>query len=315
MAGSTGEPKKKRRADYPSDIIHGVGTLERALAIAAAAHAGQRDKSSQPYILHPIRVMFAVQTEDERIAALLHDTVEDTHITFADLHEAGFSDAVIAAVRALTKNDGETRQDAARRAAADPIARQVKLADVADNMDLSRIANPTEADFARLQEYRHVREILLDGAEASRKILYLDMDNVLVDFASAIPRLSKSTRKEYEGHLDDVPGIFALMDPVEGAVDAFCELASIFETYILSTAPWDNPTALPDKLAWVKTHLGERCRNRLILSHNKHLNYGDFLVDDRPNNGAEHFKGELIRFGSEDFPNWSVVLPYLKNRA
>lgn len=292
-----------------------MGTLERALEIAAAAHAGQRDKANQPYILHPIRVMFSVQTEEERIAALLHDTVEDTDITFEDLREAGFSDAVIAAVRALTRKDGETREEAARRAAANPIARQVKLADVTDNMDLGRIANPTEADFARLQQYRKVREILLDGKEASRKILYLDMDNVLVDFPSAFSRLSESTLKEYEDHPDEMPGIFGLMDPVEGAVDAFCELASIFETYILSTVPWKNPSGFADKHAWVRKHLGEQCRKRLIFSHNKHLNHGDFLVDDRPNNGAEHFKGEVIRFGSADFPNWSVVLPYLKSRA
>lgn len=149
----------------------------------------------------------------------------------------------------------------------------------------------------------------------SMKILYLDMDNVLVDFASAIPRLTRRERERYEGHLDDVPGIFARMDPVDGAIEAYCELVEIFDTYILSTAPWENPTALTDKLAWVKEHLGERCRKRLILSHHKHLNRGDFLVDDRPNNGAEDFAGNLIPFGSEEFPDWSVVLPYLRERA
>ena len=149
----------------------------------------------------------------------------------------------------------------------------------------------------------------------SKKILYLDMDNVLVDFASAIPRLTRREREQYEGHLDDVPGIFARMDPVDGAVEAFCELAGIFDTYILSTAPWENPTAPADKLAWVKEYLGAQCYKRLIMSHHKHLNRGDFLVDDRPNNGAEHFAGEVIRFGSAEFPDWSVVLPYLRDRA
>lgn len=149
----------------------------------------------------------------------------------------------------------------------------------------------------------------------SKKILYVDMDNVLVDFRSAIPRLTKREADKYEDHLDDVPGIFARMDPMEGAVEAYCELAEVFDTYILSTAPWENPTALTDKLAWVKEHLGRHCHKRLILSHNKHLNRGDFLVDDRPNNGAEHFEGELVVFGSEAFPDWSVVLPYLKSRA
>lgn len=110
--------------------------------------------------------MLAVQTDDERIAALLHDTVEDTHITFDDLRREGFSEAVIAAVCALTKRDGETREEAARRAVADPIARNVKLADVTDNMDMSRISNPGKRDFARLAEYERVKEILLAGPEA-----------------------------------------------------------------------------------------------------------------------------------------------------
>lgn len=149
----------------------------------------------------------------------------------------------------------------------------------------------------------------------SKKILYLDMDNVLVDFASAIPRLTRREREQYEGRLDDVPGIFARMDPVDGAVEAFCELAELFDTYILSTAPWNNPTAPADKLAWVKEYLGGQCYKRLILSHHKHLNQGDFLVDDRPNNGAEDFEGELIAFGSEAFPDWGAVLPYLLAKA
>lgn len=143
-----------------------MATVESALEIAAAAHAGQIDKAGQPYILHPIRVMLSVKNGDERIAAVLHDTVEDTHVTFDDLVSAGFSAAVIDAVRALTKTDGESRIEAAFRAVRDPIARQVKLADVSDNMDLSRIPSPTEKDYARLEEYKQAREILLAGPEA-----------------------------------------------------------------------------------------------------------------------------------------------------
>ena len=296
-----------------------MGTLERALALAAAAHAGQKDKAKQPYILHPIRVMLNVRTEQERMAALLHDVVEDSDTTFEDLRREGFPEDVIEAVRALTRQDGESREAAARRAVTNPIARAVKLADVADNMDLGRIPNPTEADFERLEEYKRVREILLAGPAGPlrlrRKILYVDMDNVLVDFASAIPRLTLRERERYAGRLDDVPGIFARMDPMDGAVEAFAELAGLFDTYILSTGPWDNPTALSDKLAWVKAHLGAACRKRLILSHNKHLNRGDFLVDDRPNNGAKNFEGKLIVFGSDEFPDWAAVLPYLRQRA
>lgn len=140
-----------------------MADLDKAIQITAKAHEGQVDKAGNPYILHPIRVMLAVQSEDERIAAILHDTVEDTSITFADLSDAGFSDQIINAVRALTKLDGESRVDAAHRAVANPIARQVKLADVADNMDISRISNPTDRDMARLAEYEKVKEILLRG--------------------------------------------------------------------------------------------------------------------------------------------------------
>jgi len=140
-----------------------MSTLERALEIAAEAHAGQQDKAGQPYILHPIRVMLTVKTSDEQITAVLHDTVEDTAITLEDLVDAGFSNDIVGAVKALTKTAGESRIDAAKRAVQNTIARQVKLADIADNMDLNRIPNPTAKDFARLEEYKRVRQLLIDG--------------------------------------------------------------------------------------------------------------------------------------------------------
>ena len=142
-----------------------MATLESALQLAAAAHLGQQDKAGKPYILHPIRVMLSVRTTEEQIAAILHDTVEDTYVTFEQLSEAGFSAEIISAVRALTKLDGESRVEAARRAVKHPIARQVKLADVKDNMDMSRIPNPTKKDHARLDEYKIVKEILEAGPE------------------------------------------------------------------------------------------------------------------------------------------------------
>lgn len=136
-------------------------TLERAIEIAAAAHAGQFDKAGQPYILHPLRVMLRVDQPNERMAAVLHDVVEDTPVTLAELAAQGFPAAVLDAVAALTKLPGETRVDAAKRAAADPVALEVKLADNAENMDLSRISNPTDKDYARIEEYKAVRALLL----------------------------------------------------------------------------------------------------------------------------------------------------------
>lgn len=145
-----------------------------------------------------------------------------------------------------------------------------------------------------------------------KKILYVDMDNVLVDFQSGIDRLDPDLREKYQEDIDDAPGLFAGMDPVDGAIDAFGTLSGWFDTYILSTAPWNNPSAWTDKLLWVKKHLGKSAHKRLILSHHKHLNAGDYLIDDRPNNGAEYFTGEWIRFGSETYPNWAAVMDYLK---
>lgn len=137
-----------------------MSTIERAIAIAARAHAGQVDKAGAPYIFHPLRLMLAVETLPQKMAAVLHDVVEDTDLTLEDLQAEGFPAEVVEAVRALTKTDGEARLDAARRAAQNPIARAVKLADVSDNMDLRRIANPTEKDYARLKEYAQVKELL-----------------------------------------------------------------------------------------------------------------------------------------------------------
>jgi 5'(3')-deoxyribonucleotidase len=148
-----------------------------------------------------------------------------------------------------------------------------------------------------------------------RKTLYVDMDNVLVDFKSALARLPGDRRRGYEGHLDDVPGIFALMTPMPRAVESFCELAGLFDTYVLSTSPWENPSAWSDKLLWVKRHLGKAAYKRLIMTHHKNLNVGDFLVDDRKKNGADRFAGELILFGEAPFLDWPAVIAYLRTRA
>ena len=138
-----------------------MSTLNRAIAIAAEAHAGQLDKAGAPYILHPLRVMLRVEGISAQIAAVLHDVVEDSDITMDALAGEGFDEEVLSALQALTKRPGESRIEAAHRAAANPIARMVKLADNADNSDLSRIAHPTAEDYARLEQYKQVRTILL----------------------------------------------------------------------------------------------------------------------------------------------------------
>ena len=133
------------------------------------------------------------------------------------------------------------------------------------------------------------------------------MDNVLVDFPHGIECLSDQDKLAYEGNYDECPNIFSLMRPLPGAIDSFHKLSQIFDIYILSTAPWKNSSAWNHKVEWVQKHLGSEKNDpaykRLILSHHKNLNRGDFLVDDRPNNGAAEFEGEWIRFGSEKFPD------------
>ena len=146
------------------------------------------------------------------------------------------------------------------------------------------------------------------------KRLFFDMDNVLVDFASGIARLDEATRHEYEGRLDEVPGIFALMEPMPGAIDAVHRLAKKYDVYILSTAPWKNPSAWADKVAWVTKYFDDVFHKRLILSHHKDFVKGDFLIDDRPKHGADSFEGEWIQFGSERFPDWPSVVSYLLSK-
>ncbi|MHC3823328.1 MULTISPECIES: HD domain-containing protein [Pseudomonas] len=129
-------------------------TLERAIAIAATAHAGQVDKGGAPYILHPLKVMLRMSTLEERIVAVLHDVVEDCAISLDDLRKEGFSEEVLSAIESVTKVPGESYEDFVERAAQNPIGRVVKLADLEENSDLSRIASPSWEDLERVEKYR-----------------------------------------------------------------------------------------------------------------------------------------------------------------
>ena len=147
------------------------------------------------------------------------------------------------------------------------------------------------------------------------KTLFFDMDNVLVDFASGLARVDDATKEKYKENLDEIPNLFSLMDPVPGAIEAVHELAKHYDVFILSTAPWNNPSAWSDKLNWVKKYLGKVFYKRIILSHRKDLIMGDYLIDDRPKHGASEFCGEWIQFGSERFRDWDAVLSYLLGKA
>ena len=146
------------------------------------------------------------------------------------------------------------------------------------------------------------------------KTLYIDMDNVLVDFGSGIDQLCEKTKAEFHERYDEVPGIFATMKPFPEALESYRLLCRHFDTYILSSTPWNNPGAAADKIGWVRRYLGDVAEKRLILSHHKNLCAGDFLVDDRTKNGAENFCGKHIHFATPEFPDWKSVVEYLMER-
>ena len=127
--------------------------LERAIAIAVEAHAGQKDRSGASYILHPLRVMARVSTDDEKIVAILHDVVEDTDWTFDDLRKEGFSEEIIIALDGVTKREGEPYEDFVKRSATNQLARRVKIADLEDNMDLRRNESLAPKDLERFNKY------------------------------------------------------------------------------------------------------------------------------------------------------------------
>ena len=161
-------------------------------------------------------------------------------------------------------------------------------------------------------------------------LIFIDMDNVLVDFKSGLDKVDPQIKAQYDDdgtgkpHYDDIPGLFSLMKPMPGAVEAVKKLAASpnnYELYILSTAPWDNPSSWSDKLLWVKKYLdsdrpGGIFYKRLILSHHKNLCRQDnaWLIDDRKAHGSEQFGNHFINFGSDRFPDWDSVVKHFCNK-
>ncbi len=138
-----------------------MSTLERAIAIAVEAHVGQLDKAGTPYILHPLRVMLALSSNEERIVGVLHDVCEDCPgWDFDRLRREGFSEIVIDALRSVTKIEGESYDDFVLRASRNGIGKAVKIADLIDNSDISRILQPKERDHQRLAKYARALALL-----------------------------------------------------------------------------------------------------------------------------------------------------------
>ena len=153
-----------------------------------------------------------------------------------------------------------------------------------------------------------------------KKRLFFDMDNVLVDFQSGLSKVDEAVKAQYRAktpgekdRLDEIPGLFSLMEPMDGAVDAVHKLAEVYDVFILSTAPWGNPLAWTEKVLWLKNHFGDLFKKKVILTHHKDFVQGDILIDDSDKNGACNFQGEWIRYGKGQFKDWNAILDYLLN--
>lgn len=164
------------------------------------------------------------------------------------------------------------------------------------------------------------------------RMIFVDMDGVLVNFQSGIDKLDEATKREYaddgkgKAHYDDVPGIFSLMNPMPGAIEGVRALKEMgYDLYILSTAPWGNPSAWSDKVKWVTKYLDNVFHKKMILTHCKGLLAnslspfkGDcerlaFLIDDRTGHGASDFGERHIQFGTAEFPDWNSIVGYFTN--
>ena len=135
--------------------------LERAIQIAVEAHAGEKDRGGKAYILHPISVMMRCETDEEKIVAILHDVVEDTDWTFEALHEEGFTDTIIEALKTVTKHSEDKDYDEfVQRSLKNEIGRKVKIADLRENLDVTRIGELTEKDIERINKYKRALKTL-----------------------------------------------------------------------------------------------------------------------------------------------------------
>lgn len=149
---------------YREDCFKIVNNLNKAISIASTMHNGQLDKGGNPYILHPLRVMMNLKSNEEQIVAVLHDILEDTTMTEEKLSEE-FTDQIIDAVIALTRQENESYMDFIRRCKQNELARKVKIADIEDYMDLSRIEQTTKKDYERIKKYEKALKELMSIEE------------------------------------------------------------------------------------------------------------------------------------------------------
>lgn len=138
-----------------------------------------------------------------------------------------------------------------------------------------------------------------------KKIIYVDMDNTLVDYSGAAKELNIDPNEAKH-----IPGFFRNLKPIKDAIDSYNILDKDFDVYILTTCPWSNPMAMVEKLEWINRWL-PNARKKLIISHHKNLNIGDYIIDDTTLNGVDKFCGEHIQIGTEKYPDWKSVIRYI----
>ena len=156
-----------------------------------------------------------------------------------------------------------------------------------------------------------------------KKIVYIDMDGVLVNFGAAIQDWFEKhphLKERYESYPDHIQGLFRNPPPLEGAIEAVKKLAESgkYELFIATSAPWGNAGSAMDKRFWIEEHFGNLFHKRMFVTHRKDLLLGDYLIDDRTKNGAGEFSGELLQFGinlengiESEYPNWDSILDRL----
>ena len=155
-----------------------------------------------------------------------------------------------------------------------------------------------------------------------KKIIFIDMDGVLVDLDEAILeyKSTHTSSQKFEHSPDLIPGLFKDPNPIKGAIDAINKLqeSGKYELIIATSAPWDNPPANTHKRIWIGKYFGELFKKNMVITHRKDLLMGDYLIDDRTANGAREFGGELLHFGRDytsgqlnKYPTWESILKKL----
>lgn len=152
-----------------------------------------------------------------------------------------------------------------------------------------------------------------------KPIIYIDMDGVLANFSKAVDNLSPQILIEYNNEPDNIPGIFENLEPISGAINAVrkLHLSDTHDLFILTTAPWHNPSSWMHKRLWIERNFNEIFYKKIIITHRKDLLVGDYLIDDRTANGASEFNGKHLHFGWDyiqkkhnEYPEWGSILKY-----